>query len=294
MSKAWARRVLAGLAALAGLELVGGAFAYRDTIEGQDWAALRDALETDDADGMRLATTWLGPRARMEVPALATAAAAAPPDLHGLETLTVVGLDEVWSDDLDRALEGSLRPGLESTRDVGPFTVARYRFRDAPTTVHDWLQTAPTLSTPQGTCRPKGSGWACKEGTVSVAYAEVDYVPRRCFVFGLPDATPLTFSATMPTGTSLRGHVGVSDFNARLRNDAAVRVRTWIDDRPVGTFTASDAQGWHPFVVKTEPGTHEVRVELTDTAGGTWGRTGHDPRRRRKVCFELRALGGGR
>jgi hypothetical protein len=256
------------LAALAGLELLVGALSYRDTIAETDWVALREGLAKDDSDAIRLATGWLGPRARMEVPTLATPSAAAGPDLHGIETLTVVGLGEAWSDALDRELEGDRRPNLERTTELGPFTVAYYRFRNAPTTVTDWLQTPPTVSTPQGRCRAKRGAWACKEGNVAIAYAEVDYTPRRCFAFALDDNTPLTFTADMELGTSLRGHVGVTDFNGRLRNDAAIRVRTWVDEAATGTFT------------------------VTDTVRGTWGRKGHEPRGARKVCFELRALGG--
>ncbi len=293
MSKAWARRVLIGLAALAGLEALVGALSYRDAVDDADWEALASSLAQDDSDAVRLATGWLGPRARMEVPALADPASAAAPDLHGIETLTVVGLGEPWSDALDRDLEGSLRPNRLSVDDIGPFTVARYRFEGTPATLRDWLTDPPTLSTAQGTCRGKGFNWACKEASVRVAFAEVDYTPRRCFAFALDDDTPLIFDApAMELGTSLRGHVGVADFNARLRSDAPIRVQTWVDDVPMGTLTATDAQGWRPFVVPTTPGPHDVRVVVTDTVRGTWGREGHNGRGARKVCFELRALGG--
>ncbi|MCR9165784.1 MAG: hypothetical protein ACE37F_07880 [Nannocystaceae bacterium] len=292
MKTRWARRTLAGLAALGAIELFVSAFVYRDAIDDADWDTLAAHLEADDADAIRLATGWLGPRARMEVPALAAPSSAAGPDLHGIETLTVVGLGEAWSDALDRELEGSLRPGRVSVDDVGPFTVARYRFEHAPRTLHDWTERPPSLRTPQGSCRGKGRGWACKEGNVSVAFAEVDYVPRRCLTTALSDNTPLTLeSKNMELGTSLRGHLGITDFNGRLRSDAPVRVQTWIDDVLVGTFTVTDAQGWRTFVVRTEPGLHDVRVAITDTVRGTWGRAGLDPRGARKVCFELRALG---
>ncbi len=293
MSKHWARPVLGGLAALAVFELALGGLSYRDAIEDADWDAVSEAIEQDEPAAVRLATTWLGPRARMEVPQLAAPRSAAAPDLHGLETLTVVGLGESWSDALDRELEGQRRPSRISKEAFGPFEVGHYRFDGAPATLHSWLSNPPTLSTPQGVCRKKGSSWSCKEGSVNVAFAEVDYTPRRCFQFALSDNTPLTFEDTIPLGTSLRGHVGVTDFNGRLRSDAPIRVRTFIDDVSVGNFVVTDAQGWRPFSVKTEPGEHAVRVELTDTVRGTWGREGHNPGGRRKVCFELRVLGGG-
>ncbi len=289
----WARGALAGLAALATTELLVGWLSYRDTITNAAWDALSGAVAQDDADAVRLATTWLGPRARMEIPALATAEAAAAPDLHGIETLTVVGLGEPWSDALDRELEGSRRPSRLWVQSLGPFEIARYRFEDAPTTLRSWIADPPSLSTSQGTCRKNGASWACKEGAVSIAFAEVDYTPRRCFVFALEDNTGLRFEETMPLGTALRGHVGVTDFNSRLRSDAPIRVRTFVDDAPAGDFSVTDAQGWRPFSVMTDPGEHRVRVELTDTVRGTWGRQGHDPGGARNVCFELRVLGGG-
>ena len=293
MKKVWARRVLAGLAVLGSIELLASAFAYRDAIDDADWDALAAHLEDDEAAATRLATGWLGPRARMEVSALAAPHNAAGPDLRGIETLTVVGLGDAWSDALDRELEGGLRPGRVALEDVGPFTVARYRFPNAPRTLRDWTEQPPTLRTPQGACRAKGRGWACKEGSVGLAFAEVDYTPRRCFTAALSDNTPLSFEAEgMELGSALRGHVGITDFNGRLRSDAPVRVQAWIDDTLVGSVTVTDDQGWRPFVVHTTPGPHDVRVVLTDTVRGTWGHEGHDPRGQRKVCFELRALGG--
>ncbi len=294
MSRAGARRLLIGLAALAGVELAAAAASYRDVIDDADWNALALALERDDADSVRLATGWLGPRARMEVPALAASGSAAAPDLFGIETLTVVGLGASWSDALDRELEGDRRPGLVEREEVGPFTLARYRFAHAPSTVVDWLANPPSFSTPQGLCRPSGSSWRCKEGTVRLQFAEVDYAPRRCFTLALPDGTPLTLRAQdMQLGTSLRGHVGVTDFNARLRSDAPISVQARIDGQSRGHFTVTDVQGWRPFVIPTTPGLHDVEFVLTDTVQGTWGRAGHEPGEARKVCFELRALGGG-
>ena len=81
MSKTWARPILGGLAALAALELVLGGLSYRDAIADADWDALAESVSQDDADGIRLATTWLGPRARMEVAKLAAPRSAAAPDL---------------------------------------------------------------------------------------------------------------------------------------------------------------------------------------------------------------------
>ncbi len=295
MTRTWARRTLVGLATLAGIEVAAGAAAYRDTIGDADWDALARALESDDSDAVRLATGWLGPRARMEVRALAQPASAAPPDLHGIETLTVVGLGEAWSDALDRELEGDRRPNRVTLDHIGPFTVARYRFEQAPRTLADWVERPPALSTPQGTCQGRTSSWRCKEGAVRLAFAEVDYTPRRCFTFALTSGTPLSFRASnMPVGTALRGHVGVTDFNGRLRSDAPIRVEAKIDGQSQGHFTVTDAQGWRPFVVPTAGGEHDVEFVLTDTVQGTWGREGLEPGDARKVCFELRALDGGK
>lgn len=293
MSRTGTRTLLLGLAALGVLETVAGAAAYSDAIVDSDWSDLRAALEQDDADAIQLATPWLGPRARMEIPALALPDAAAPADLAGIRTLSVVGLhDDLWSSSLDRALEGRHRPNLLERTQIGPFTLTRYEFEGSPRTLASWIETHPKLSTPSGTCTYR-RGWKCKEGKVQIEYAEVDYTPRRCFSLELADATPLRFSAPqMPLGTALVGHVGVSDFNGRLRSDAPIRVDVAIDGQDVARFATTDAQGWHPFIVQTQPGKASVDVVITDTVRGTWGRNGLEPRGR-SVCFELRAIEEG-
>ncbi|MEM6295374.1 MAG: hypothetical protein AAGA54_29140 [Myxococcota bacterium] len=295
MNATTARRILAGLAALAGLEVVLGGLAYRDAIGPQDWPPLADAVAAEEVDTVRLATPWLGPRARMEVPALAAPNVAAPADLHGVTDLLVVGLgDDDWSDALDRELEGAARPHRRTQRRVGPFTLSRYAFPSEPTTLQRWVDTPPAMDTPSGSCRVRGASGRCKEGVVSVRFAEVDYEPRRCLTYAFEDGTPLTLSReAMPLGTVLRGHVGVSDFNGRLRSDAAIRVEVRIDGDFAGRFVTTDAQGWQPFTVPTTPGPHDVEVVLTDTVKGTWGKRGYSGRGGRKVCFELRSIDEG-
>ncbi len=294
MKQTWARRTLAGLAVLAGLEWVTSAFVYRDRIAAADWPPLAQRLQDEPTDAVRLATDWLGPRARMEVPALARASAAAPADLHGVETLAVVGLGSTrWSDELDRQLEGRPRPHLRSETAVGPFNLAQYVFPAPQTTLADWVRTPPSLSTPQGTCSGR-THWKCKEGSVRLQYVEVDYRPRRCFSAALDDGVPLRFTqAAMPLGTTLRGHIGVTDFNARLRSDAPIRVEATIDGVRVARFVVTDEEGWRPFEIATSSGTADVEFTLLDTVRGTWDRAGLQSRGARSICFELRSIAEG-
>ena len=91
-------------------------------------------------------------------------------------------------------------------------------------------------------------------------------------------------------GAQLRGHLGFSDFNARLRNDAPALLEMFIDDALAARWTLSDSQGWAAFAAPTSPGTHAVRLRLTPLLGGTWTEQGYAANPRRTACLELRAL----
>ena len=129
---------------------------------------------------------------------------------------------------------------------------------------------------------------------MGVAVAEVDYRPRRCLELELRDGATVSLRyPAMPTGDVLRGHLAVDDFNARLRSDAPVRLRVSVDGQRMAQWLVSDEQGWWPFAVATEPGTHEVELELSAAVRGTWQRGGYEEGRVHAPCVELRSLQEG-
>ncbi|MBK7830238.1 hypothetical protein [Nannocystis sp.] len=184
------------------------------------------------------------------------------------------------------------RPAAARQRRSGPLRLHHYLAPAAGVLITDWLAdpAALTLRDARGPCRLSSGTWSCKQGSVALATREVAYRPRRCLALELDDGATLELSRRAELGTTLRGHLGFADFNARLRNDAPALLELRIDDAPVGRWTLTDSQGWVAFAVATTPGPHEVLLRLTPLLGGTWTEQGYAPQPRRAACLELRAL----
>lgn len=294
-----ARGLLTLVAAVALVELLASGVVYRPSLRPADWEAAASALaELPAGEPVWLGTPWLGPRARMHLPALATWSAVAPPDLRGAPRFHVLGREgDAWAPTLEADREDLPAPTLVATRALGGLTLHTYEQPAAGTLVTSLLDDAHALrvETDRGPCKAAGKGrWRCEEGRVELATIEVDHRPRRCLRLELSDgATVRLRHPAMATGDVLRGHVGVHDFNARLRSDAPVRLRVSIDDERAAQWLVSDAQGWWPFAVRTTPGTHAVELELSPAVRGTWQRGGYDPGQAHAPCVELRALAEG-
>lgn len=288
----WPRWLALGVVALAGVEWIAAGLAYRDRIDDADWTQLADAIAAkgDDAPVL-LATDWLGPSARMHVPAIAERAALSRPDLHGLPHFHTVGLDASWSEALEHELEGLPAPELLERRTLGPFTWASWAQPDAGA-VLDTLADAPlAVRSNGGSCRGRGS-WKCSEGELAPAIVEIDYRPRACLGLELHDGTTVVLrwpGATL--GTILRGHLGFGDYNARLRNDAPAQLRVRIDGEERLRVIVSDAEGWRPFAIATAPGTAEIELELTVGLSGVWKGRAYDATPTRTLCLEARTIG---
>lgn len=289
-----ATRAFGAIVVLAAVETIASAFVYRSTLDPEDWEAMRVHLESvPEQEPVVLATDWLGPRARMELPRLAALSSAGAPDLHGASRVHVLGHDgAAWSDALDAELEEVPRPSLVSAAVYGALTLTTYEFEDPATLVSDFVDNGVKVATGGGSCRGAGP-WTCGQGRVRVGMVEVDYRSRRCLVADVASGTTVRFTrAAFATGEVLRGHVGFGDFNGRLRNDAPAHIEIIVDGSSAGRFVATDAEGWRPFVVAVDPGSHEVEVALTIGVRGTWGRRGYDDGQSRVVCIEMRSLGG--
>lgn len=298
VSRRAARVLLGTVAAVALVEWLASAVVYRPAVQARDWEAAASAVAELPADEpVWLGTPWLGPRARMHLPRLARWDAVAPPDLRGAPRFHVLGRDgDAWAPTLQADHE-DLPPAVRvETRSLGALALHTYEQPGAGVRVASFVDEARALQVEgeRGPCKGSAGSWRCDEARVEVATIEVDHRPRRCLRLEASDGVTLRVRhPAMATGDVLRGHVGFHDFNARLRSDAPVRVRVVVDGRRVAQWLVSDAQGWWPFAVRTEPGTHAVELELSAAVRGTWQRGGYDSGQVHAPCVELRALQEG-
>ena len=305
MSRWLARTMLALILGVAGLEWVAAARAYRPTLSKADWNALDQYLRehSDEVGLVVLADHWLGPRGRAQVEALRKPLSVAPPDLYGVPRLTIISRDrdDPWSPWLRDEWGPRARPSAKSIAEVGAFFVHTFALHDADQTLFDLAEIATqkprsiTIRDGLGRCRgssDKNMGrWICKQGRVIRAYAEIAYRPRRCLRFAVQDGAPIRVSLSKITlGDRLRGHLGFTDFNARIRSDAPALVEITIDGQPRATLTISDRQGWAAFEVATPRGRHDLEITVTPALSGTFGPEGYDRRPTHLPCLELRAL----
>ena len=287
----WARVGLVAIAAVAAVEWGASAFVYRSRVTNQDLDAARQAL--DASVPVWLATDWLGPRARMTIPALADLSSVARPDLRGASRFSVLGVGDTWSDTLRADNEDMPPPRLVGTEQIGDLTLSTYEQDAAGTITWDLLSDPRGIKVEIGGDRCKGQSrrWRCNLGDVQLRTAEIDFRPRRCLTANGDDGVPVRIvAAGVQTGNVLRGHVGFEGFNARLRSDAAAEVTVTIAGRASSRFLFTDDQGWAPFAVAVTPGLHDIAVQVVTSARGTWGNDGYDPGRAHEPCVELRSL----
>lgn len=292
----WARRGLAAIVGIAAIEWAMAAWAYRDPLDDDAWAALAADVAGIPADEpVVLATEWLGPSARMHVDAIARLEWLARADLRGWARFHVVGLGAHWSAELASDGEDLAPPQRVAAHEVGPFTITTYEQAAAGVVLDDFAAAVDTLEIADAAGRCRGRGEVrCAGGTLAIRTAEVEYRPRRCIGLDARDGAHLRIArARATTGDVLRGHVGFADFNARLRNDSPIALAIEIDGDTVARWTVTDAQGWWPFAVATEPGVHDVALVVDVGAGGTWSARGYDAAMSRTVCIEARTLQEG-
>jgi hypothetical protein len=291
----WARRGVVAIVALATIESIAAAMAARDPGEAA-WPELSAAVEDrDDWDPVIVAQDWLGPVARMHVPSAAALAAVARPDLHGIPRFHVIGWGDEGEAAITRDREGLPMPQLEQQRSFGPLVWTTWTSPAAGTLVEDLTAESSVMrvASDAGNCRGRGS-FRCDEGTIEPRIAEIDYRPRRCLALAVADGATLTM--TWPSarlGDTLRGHIGMADYNARLRDDGPVLLVVRVGGDEVLRKTITDAQGWTAFAIPTTPEVIGVEVVITTALSGTFGAEGYDPTPSRLTCFELRTLAGG-
>lgn len=284
---------------LAVCEWLAAAAAYRTTLTADDWSSAREqlaALSPDDP--VFLADPWLSPRARLELPRLRAWDSLAPPDLYGLPRFHVLSRrgDDPWTPELRREWGPAPLPPVTDRRALSPgLTLTTLTPTNPPRLLEDWLHADRRLQVHDrhGPCRRRGDAWRCKSGELLLTTVEIDYRPRRALCLDLDDDAHLRISLkNAQLGDHLRGHLGFSDFNARIRSDSPIRLTLRIDgaDHPSLLFT--DAQGWTAslFTARTKPGRHDVELELEPATTGTHGPTGYRQTPRHRACLELRAF----
>lgn len=237
-----------------------------------------------------LAEDWLGPSARAHLPAVARAVGL--PDLHGAPRLHVLAL----GDPLGRTVLGDLAgltPRSLGADALGPLTLHHFELPGASPVLWD-LSADPSVSArdDRGPCRRARDAFTCKQGRAATRFAEVGYRARRCLALELTDGATLELSTRATLGARLRGHLGLSDFNGRLRSDAPVLLEIAVDGRTRARWALTDMQGWIAFELATEPGPAALTIRVTPLLAGTFTPGGYDPDARRVPCLELRALAG--
>lgn len=288
------RHLVIGIIGLGAVESIAATIAARDPDPAQ-WTALASALqERGDGDPVLVGTSWLSPVARQHLADAADLHTLGLPDLYGIGRFHTVAWDDDGMTAIAPALEGLPVPVVETSRSFGPLQWTTWRSDHAGTVVSDLTATIgrATVRSTGGSCRGRGT-YRCNEGEVEPRIVEVDYLPRSCLGLSVGDGTTVTFSwPTIELGDQLRGHVGFGDYNARLRNDAPVRVVVRIDDAEVMRLTVSDLEGWRPFSIATTPGVAAVELEVTSGLSGTFGASGYDGTPSRTTCIEARAIAG--
>lgn len=129
------------------------------------------------------------------------------------------------------------------------------------------------------------------QSTFTWEIAEINYRPRLCLAYRSNQLGPVTLSFKLAAPQAverIQGHVGFSDFNARLRSDAALQVRLRADDIELLNRPFTDAEGWAPFAVQLPKDAQDsptFHLTLLSNANQTRSKGLH---RRVIPCIELR------
>ncbi|RMG96306.1 MAG: hypothetical protein D6705_11720 [Deltaproteobacteria bacterium] len=295
------RRWLVAFLLLAAVEFAVGLWVHRRRIDDGDLDALADTLgEVPAGVPVLAAEAFVAPHLRTRLASTADLRWIGRPDLRGVTEFYVVGLATTWTRTLDAMLAGRPRPERIASYRAGDFRIARYRFARGERIALDFADAKVTdARADEHPCRLRSGRFDCGVfGRIVPTLAEIDYAPIRCLGLDVPDGTTVALRAEA-RGDLLRGHVGFSDFNARLRSDGAVRVEIVIDGETVGRFVVTDVEGLRPFEVAL-PGDGPVPVEIriaVPSAGTFDPKDGYVPRPAHRPCLDARVVeildGGG-
>jgi len=295
MSPTIARWVLAGVLGLAAAEWAASAVAYRDQLDDSDWAAAAEALAPvgATAEPVFVADRWLDPLARSNLPILSRIESIAPASLHGARRFHVLGFGgSLWSEELQADLENLGVPRAVQQRRLGDLMLTTYEL-DTDRMLHDFTRDTPRVLAEGAPCGGRGP-FRCKQGRfgrVETKLVEIDYRPRSCFEVDMADGVEATLEFPgVAQADVLRGHVGFTDYNGRLRSDAPAVVTLERSGQRLARWVVTDEQGWQPLTVEVTPSEDPVIVRIRTATQGRWERDGYTTAKSRPACFELQAF----
>jgi hypothetical protein len=280
------------LCAFALVESIAAFLAYRERVVPEDWQAVEQLLDGHEGEPVIIASEWLGPSARMNLPQARSFDSVAFPDLRGFPRFWLLShADErPWRGSWRAELEELPRPELLAIHSIGELTLHEYR-QEVGTLTFAMLDSIRSVSTDRGRCSGDASDFRCKDGRASVRMVEIDYRVRRCLALEFEDGVLATVDlGKVELGDRIYGHVGFGDFNARLRADPSARVELRINDVIAGRWVFTDDQGWAAFGLATSPGQHHVELRVGTTVSGTWQREGYKSSPTDTLCVELRGF----
>lgn len=197
---------------------------------------------------------WLEPSLRSWFPASAQPSVFANPAPHELE--------EFWSIGHRSDPEGlthAPNAQLQTTITHGALVARQWVQPRVPITVASLGPNAMALTNlharvDQGPCKIISKSpleiQCPDQSSLTWEIGEINYKARSCLAYRTSQLGPLTLSFKLAKPNApqrLVGHVGFSDFNARLRSDAALQVSVHAGTDQLFDRPFSDAQGWTPF-----------------------------------------------
>jgi hypothetical protein len=159
--------------------------------------------------------------------------------------------------------------------------------------LHDFTRDTPRVLADGDPCGGQGP-FRCKQGRfgrIEMKLVEIDYRPRSCFEIDMADGVEATLEFPgVAEADMLRGHVGFTDYNGRLRSDAPAVVTLERGGERLARWVVTDEQGWQPLAVEVTPSADPITVRIRTATQGRWERDGYTTAKTRPACFELRAF----
>lgn len=247
----------------------------RSRIQERDLQAMRETLEKVSLP-ILAHRSWMAPNLRSWFPQTAQAQVFAHPDPQALTEFWTIGHR---SD--PESLEVSQPAQLQEIVAHGALVARRWRKPGATSTQVNLGPSAVEFvdleaRVDQGPCKIKTRSplhiQCPDQSSLRWEISEINYKPRACLAYRGSQLGAMTISfklAHPKRAQAIRGHVGFSDFNARLRSDAALQVTLLEHEQVRLNQPFTDAQGWAAFSVPLAQATSTYHLKLQLNANQT-------------------------